>query len=276
MKRIIVCSILSLMLVNAKAQTNNSAVETSELKNWDRKYFTKPLNKAFVFYFIYGNFSADFKIAPTYRTKGVPNGVDLEQYGPKIHPEVVTSMLSGYLWEDLKKKNPDLSKQISNSKECFIIKGELKDTSNLNYLRDIIGVVAYLLDNGGVGVLDPQSFTFFGKKDWNEKIFDPDGAVPRQHVMIVYSNEKGGKWYHTRGMRKYGRPDLSIHQVTPEYEKAVEEMINRFIEYEAFGGIIADKKEIKMNSLPPGMWCENKGDPDDPDFNNVHVEINWK
>jgi hypothetical protein len=29
-----------------------------------------------------------------------------------------------------------------------------------------------------------------------------------------------------------------------------------------------------MRSLPSGMICTHKGDVDDPDFNNVHVEIN--
>jgi len=30
-----------------------------------------------------------------------------------------------------------------------------------------------------------------------------------------------------------------------------------------------------MQALPPGMKCFNRGDKDDPDFNNVHVEIDW-
>jgi hypothetical protein len=127
-----------------------------------------------------------------------------------------------------------------------------------------------------VGVFDTQSFMFFGKAEWHERIFDPNGAVPRHHVMIFCSEEKGTKWYHTRGMIKFGRPDLSIHNVSLEYEEAVKDMFFRFIEYEAFGAIIPDRKEIKMKNLPQGMWCENKGNREDPDFNNVHVEINWK
>ncbi len=38
--------------------------------------------------------------------------------------------------------------------------------------------------------------------------------MPRQHVVILTSEECSGDgrpltWFHTRGMRKFGRPDLS-------------------------------------------------------------------
>ena len=94
--------------------------------------------------------------------------------------------------------------------------------------------------------------------------------------MILFSEENGSKWYHTRGLRKFGRPDLSIHDVPAKYEKQVTDLIERFIEFEGFGGIIPDGQKIKMKTLPEGMWCENKGDFEDPDFNNKHIEIYWR
>ena len=269
--------IFSFLLSSAFSQTQTGNAKMDSLKTWERKYFTEPLDSAFIFYCIHGNFSTDFNISvEKYRTSGLPAGCDLMKYDPNTHPEYVKAFLEGYLWETLKGSDSPLANQISNSKECFIIRGELKDSSNLNYLRDVVGIITYLLDNGGVSVYDPQSFRFFGKKDWMENIFNPDGSVPRNHVMILYSEQNGLKWYHTRGLRKFGRPDLSIHQVSPQYENAVYDLFNRFIEYQAFGGIIRDTQEIKMNSLPKGMWCENKGDFEDPDFNNKHIEIHWK
>ena len=249
------------------------------LKTWERKYFTKSLDDPFLFYCVFGDFSVDFKIpAEKYRTAGIPSSCELMRLNANsdYESEYIKSLLSGYLWESIKVSDSNLANQISRSKECFIIKGEFKDTSDLNYLRDVVGIMAYLLDNGGVGVYDPQAFQFSGKQKWLENIFNPNGSVPRNHVLILYSEENGGKWYHTRGLRKFGRPDLSIHGVTPQYEDAVYDLFNRFIEYVAFGGIIADKQEVKMNALPAGMWCENKGDFEDPDFNNRHVEIHWK
>jgi hypothetical protein len=277
MKKISTLLILVLQLTIATGQTPGNKSTMDSIKNWDRKYYTKAQDSPFIFYAIHGDFSADFHISNSkYRTLGLPDGFRLIKYGPGKYPETVKSFLEGYLWEDLKKTNKGLSDQIMTSGECFILSGELPDTSNLNYLRDIVGIITYLLDNGGVSVYDPQAFTFFGKSAWAERIFNPNGSVPRNHVMILYSEENGLKWYHTRGLRKFGRPDLSIHNVPKQYEEAVTDLFNRFIEYVAFGGIIEEGQKIKMQSLPAGMWCENKGDFDDPDFNNKHVEINWK
>jgi len=269
--------LLTLLLSVAFCQIGTEKINMNSLKTWERKYFGSPLDSPFIFFCIHGDFSADFRISQEkYRTLGLPPGCDLMKYGPNNHPEYVKSFLEGYLWESVKASNSTLASQITSSNECFIIRGELKDTSNLNYLRDIVGIITYLLDHGGVSVYDPQGFRFLGKADWLEDIFNPDGSVPRNHVKILYSEENGLKWYHTRGLRKFGRPDLSIHNVPSQYENAVYDLFNRFIEYMAFGGVIQDRQEIKMNSLPKGMWCENKGDFEDPDFNNKHIEIHWK
>jgi hypothetical protein len=261
--------ILAIFPFPVSCQTENKQ-DMNTLKIWERKYFTTPADSAFLFF-------ADFKISiEKYRSQGIPPGCDLMKYGPNKHPEYIKSFLEGYLWEDVRAKDSMLANQITNSKECFIVKGTFNDTSDLNYLRDVVGIITYLLDHGGVSVYDPQGFKFYGKKEWAEKIFEPNGPVPRNHVMILFSEENGLKWYHTRGLRKFGRPDLSIHNVPPQYEAAVYDLFNRFIEFEGFGGVIKDKQEIKMASLPKGMWCENKGDFEDLDFNNKHVEIHWK
>lgn len=277
MRRLLLILMLSIFTLLADGQNLTYKISMDTLKNWERKYFTEPLDSPFLFYCIFGDFSVDFKISSEkYKTAGLTLGCDLMKFGPNNHPEYIKSLLEGYLWESIKNDDPNLANQITSAKECFIIKGEFKDSSDLNYLRDIVGIITYLLDNGGVSVYDPQGFKFFGKQDWLENIFNPNGSVPRNHVIILHSEENGKRWYHTRGLRKFGRPDLSIHEVTPQYEDAVYDLFNRFIEYEAFGGIIEDNQEIKMNTLPAGMWCENKGDFEDLDFNNRHIEIHWR
>lgn len=250
----------------------------TEIKDWKRERFERPLDSAYLFYVVYGNFNVDFNLSgKKYQTKGIPIGIDLMNYGPETHPEVLESFLNGYAWDELKKNVPALSNQIKEAKECYIFKGSVADTDNLNYYRDLIGLITYLLDNGGVAVYDLQVFTFWSKNDWIEKIFKPKAPQPRQHVLILCSDEENGtKWLHTRGLRKYGRPDLSIHNVSKENEEATLDLINRFIEFQAHGGIVDKNSKIDMKSLPQTMWCEPKGNLEDPDFNNKHIEIHWQ
>lgn len=75
MKRILVfISVLLLKFNFTTCQSHNNNSDT--LKNWERKYFTTPLDKPFLFYVVHGNFSADFQLSTaTYRTLGVPEGI---------------------------------------------------------------------------------------------------------------------------------------------------------------------------------------------------------
>lgn len=122
-----------------------------------------------------------------------------------------------------------VANDVANQSECLVIQGTISDPSDLNYLRNVVGLVAWCFD--------------------------------------------GTEWFHTRGMRKFGRPDLSVHHVSRDLRDGIVDLFNRFIEFQAFGGIIAQGQDIKMGSLPAGMICVHQGDLDDPDFNNVHVEI---
>ena len=268
---------LILTFLSCKSQDKKESTMT-EINDWKRERFEQPLDSAYLFYVVYGDFKVDFKLSgEKYQTKGIPNGIDLMHYGPETHPEVLESFLEGYVWDELNKDNLTLSNQIKEAKECYIFKGSVADTDNLNYYRDLIGLITYLLDNGGVAVYDLQVLTFWSKTDWIEKIFEPKAPQPRQHVLIIFSEEENGtKWFHTRGLRKYGRSDLSIHNVSKENENAIVDLINRLIDFQAHGGIVDKDFKIDMKPLPKTMWCEQKGDFEDPDFNNKHIEIHWK
>jgi len=159
--------------------------------------------------------------------------------------------------------------------QCLLLRGEVPDPPNLDYLRDAIGLVMALLESGGIAVLDPQMFQWWTPEEWRRSAFEPAAPVPRHHVVTLVSEESepGLKWYHTRGMRKFGRPDLSVHRIAPEFEVGVEDLLNRFIEMLAFGAVVREGHPIKMASLPHGWRCFHRGTLDDPDFNNTHLEI---
>ncbi len=209
-----------------------------------------------------------------YRTEKIPETLEIMKYGPDCHAEVLDSFRSGYLWDEVQRKDPELAERIAAQEVCTVIKGSFEDPDSLDYLRDTIGLITYLLDRGGVAVYDPQMFAWWSPAEWKERIFHPAAPVPRHHTVILVSeDEEATEWLHTRGLRKFGRPDISVRKVPSTHRDAVIDLINRFIELEAFGGIVPEGHEIKMATLPPGMRCWHRGSLDDPDFNNVHLEI---
>lgn len=246
-----------------------------DLETWNRRYFVPGGREAFLFYVVYGRVDAAAPLSRSrFRSEGIPHGLDVMAYGPDSNPQVPGSFREGYLWEQLRSADPELADTIAAQDWCLILRGGFPDPANLNYLRDTVGLITHFLDNGGVAVYDPQMFEWWSPARWRERIFDPVVPIPRHHTVILSSEDVGGtEWLHTRGLRKFGRPDLSIPKVSASQKDAFMDLCNRLIELQAFGGGIHEGQEIRLRSLPEGLTCHHAGDLDDPDFNNVHVRI---
>ena len=191
-------------------------------------------------------------------------------------PEVINSLREGFFINQLRRENPDLVRAIFAEDSCLIWQGRIADPPILNYFRNVIGLVTHFLDHGGVAVFDPQMLKWWSAAQWRSEVFEPAAPLPRHHVVILVSEEDDvTSWFHTRGLRKFGRPDLSIRRVPPADNAAVTDLCNRFIELQAFGALIPEGQEIRMRDLPAGLRCTHRGDENDPDFNNAHVEMVW-
>jgi hypothetical protein len=239
------------------------------MKSWPRTYYEPGGGDANLFYKVHGRFAEAPEVSRSkYRTDGVPAGCDLQLY---THADEVHTMGLEYGWiaHQFRDEHPALCKQVLASEQCLVLRGEIEDPPTLDYFRDAVGLVMALLDAGGIAVFDPHMFKWWNAEEWRTHAFEPDGAVPRHHAVILVSDD----WYHTRGMRKFGRPDLSIHGVTAKLSAGVEDLCNRMIEMQAFGAVIPEGQPIKMKGLPAGWRCHHGGDLDDPDFNNRHIEI---
>lgn len=250
---------------------------SEQLADWPRRFYAGPGGQPFLFQVVFGIFAPMRNLSrQEYRSNGVFPGLQLSHYEQSKHPDVLDGFRQGYLWDELKRLKPGFAEVVQAAGECLILRGQLEDQSNLNYLRDTVGLLTFLLDEGGIAIYDPWIFRWWEPREWKDRIFQPGGAVPRHHVVILTSEEPevpSLTWFHSRGMRKFGRPDLSAHHVPPQYCDSVIDLFERFVEFQAFGGTIEEGQEIRVKRLPKGMVCSHAGGLDDPDFNNVHIEI---
>ena len=286
MKNILVAILFIGTLMDAGCQpkgTGDSAPQPSvPLPSWPRNSFQPTGAKALVWYQVYGRFPDTIEISRSkYRCSGIPEGIEVRNYRRTDGEGAVTSFLTRpFFAAGLKRELSELAAAVEAAPEYTIIRGETPDSTSLDYLRDVVGLVTWFLDNGGLAVLDPQTFRWYDREKWRSELFGPNVPVPRHHVVIVYSEEDGIAdeslfWLHTRGMRKFARPDLSVHDVPAQYRGAAIDLLNRLIEIQAFGQAIAEGQPVNMQSLPPGMTCRHAGSLNDPDFNNTHIEIRW-
>lgn len=143
---------------------------SESLPNWPRRYFEQPSGKPFLFFIIYGQFgNLPGLSAAEYRSAGIPAGLDLSHFDAEQRPDVLTRFQEGYLWDELQSRNSGLAKHIAQSRECLILRGEIEDCDNLNYLRDSVGLLTFLLDHGGITVYDPFSFQWWEPELWRER-----------------------------------------------------------------------------------------------------------
>ena len=247
------------------------------MHSWARSHFRPGGGDALISYLIFGEWG---QMAPCsrsrYDTPGLPAGLEAVLLLRSQKPDAFEAWENGPFGRLLQEAG--LLEAVSGAPAMLQVQGSVSDPDSLAYLRDTIGVVTCLLDQGGVGILDPQALKWWSPAEWTADIFAAHEPQPRRHVVILVSEDEGNSglsWYHTRGMRKFGRPDLSIHAVPRDLEPAVVDLFNRFIEMEAFGAIVEEGQPIRMASLPDGLTCHHRGDLDDPDFNNVHIEIVW-
>lgn len=248
----------------------------SKLQTWEREQYVAGGGDPFLFYVVYGdvNLSAPFSRG-TYRSNGAPNGIEIMTYGGNKHSEVPGSFREGYLWDELVSKFPELATTVEQCNRCIVLRGTPADSTNLDYLRDTIGFITYLIEHGDCAVYDPRILRWWQPSDWNQQLFDPAASVPRHQTVILVSEERNSslKWFHTRGMRKFGRPDISVRNVPRELEGGVIDLCNRLIEHQAFGQVVRDGQDVRMASLPSGGVIHHAGELDDPDFNKVHLDV---
>jgi hypothetical protein len=254
----------------------------SEIAPWERSYHEPGGGDAFLFYTVFGDFGnllREFRLSRSrYRSNGIPRGIDLWGCKRPDDADYLDGFLEGPVGKRLEERSPNLFDSVRKAPAGIVVRGSIPDPETLNYLRDVVGVLTYLLDNGGAAILDLLTLEWWDPDGWRQRIFDPHAAVPTHHVSILMSREEGQAqdwWFHTRGMRKFGRPDLSVRNVPAEHREAVVDMFNRFITLQALGGMVPEGQEIQMADLPAGLTCHHAGDMDDPDFNNIHLEIRW-
>lgn len=252
-------------------------VVANPLESWPRPYYQPNGGNPLLLYVVFGEFDLARPLSRSkYRAEGLPEWMELVRFDRANRPEVFAEYQSGKLWEIMSRDMPFTAREAEQAPQCVALRGEPADPPTLDYFRDAIGILTWLLDAGGTSIYDPQMMWLWSADEWREEAFEPAKPQPHRHAVILVSEEGDGTtWYHTRGMRKFGRPDLSVHGVGAEHATGITDLIDRFMEHQALGAIVAEGQEVRMNSLPPGGVCRHSGSLDDLDFNNVHIEIVW-
>ena len=246
--------------------------------NWPRPQWQDSGEQAFLLWFVFGDFDADFAIdAHLYRTRGTPAGVDVVRYVNRELAKWDGYPLSGALGKLLWEEDARLFERATRAGECVMLRGAIADPPDLDPLRDLVGTLSALADLGGVAVVDPQTLSMHGADAWRKR-HARDAFSARDHVLILCSEDTrnaGRLHVHTRGMRKFARPDVSIRNLPPAAANLAGELAERFVEFQCAGGLVADGHAVQLEGASAALRVHVAGEPDDPEFNNRHLALHW-
>ncbi|HZX41664.1 MAG TPA: hypothetical protein VFE93_07480, partial [Myxococcaceae bacterium] len=109
---------------------------------------------------------------------------------------------------------PALATLVRSAPDFAVLRGQRADPPDLGHLRDAESVLAVLLEAGGVAVLDVEAQRWWTPAGFRGEVLTGVRPSVRAHVSV---RARMGL-VETRGLRKFGRPDLRFHRVPPDAE----------------------------------------------------------
>ena len=240
----------------------------------ERKYYEDIGYKPFLVYVIFGISGDQIEVSKSkHHVDGMPEGLDSISLERPMHSEYIDGIIGGEIGKVLKRADSDLYEECKAAEQIVIMKGEIKEDSTLDYMRNVIGLIQACLDKGAKGVLDLQTFTLYSPKEWTDRFFEKE-VNAQNHVLIMFSEEENGYWIHTRGMAEFGRPDYGISNVPEDKLEDYKQVIDQMVFYGGQGILFKGKAKLHtFNGKTFEVTTEFVNDFENDDYNNAYYNV---
>jgi hypothetical protein len=234
-------------------------------EDWERPQYEAGGGDASVLFVVFGPKPEPLRVTSlAHRVVPMDLSLELEYQEPHVAAALLDTPFGATMLKGWEGEEPS----VLTADGCMVMRAEVPDPKDLRYLRNCVGVVTAILEAGGRAAANLQSLGMFTPEQWRSVIFAPDRPQPRLHVNVFHEQDGDTVWLHSRGLRAFGRPDVSIRNVPQDAMAAASDLCNRLIESQAFGAVIPD-------GPIEGMVAHTTGTFEDPDFDNLHIELAW-
>lgn len=246
--------------------------------NLERPYYQDTGRRPYLFYAAIGAKAEELHVSRSrHHVEEMPKGLGLSGLQRPGHSGHMDELLGGTLGKILNERDHALYEAARAAPSWLVLYGEVQEDDTLTYLRNAVGFVQAAVETGAAAVLDLQTLELYSAENWKERVFSFQ-FHPYCHVNAMISPEEGGTlWLHTRGMRKFGRPDMGMTGVPQRELDRAKAAVDQMIYYGAQGAVFS--RPAKLH-LATGGTCtvfpELASNLEDPDYNNEHYSLRWE
>lgn len=246
--------------------------------NLERPYYQDTSRRPYLFYAAIGARAEELHVSRSrHHVEEMPQGLELSCLQRPKHSGHMDELLGGTLGRILDERDHALYEKARAAQSWLVLYGEVQQDNTLGYLRNAVGFVQAAAETGAAAVLDLQTLELYSPEEWTERTFSFK-FHPYCHVNAMVSPEEGGTlWLHTRGMRKFGRPDFGMEGVPQGELDRAKAVVDQMIFYGAQGAVFSRPAKLHIGT---GESCVVHpllaGDQEDPDYNNEHYSLRWE
>ena len=169
-------------------------------EDWSRPSFEPGGGDASLFYLVFGELAPD-RLPPT------PSGLSLTAHPQGEARLWVEPLVAGI--RDGETGQRALAAIVRGAPDFAVLRGHRADPRDLAHLRDAESILAALLETGAAAVLDVEAQRWWTPEGFRGEILAGMRPSLRGHVSVRVTRGL----VETRGLRKFGRPDLRFRGV---------------------------------------------------------------
>jgi hypothetical protein len=214
-------------------------------EDWSRPAFAPGGGDALLFYLAFGSLEAS-------PLPALPSGFSLG-----IHPQGearvwVEPLVAGT--RAAGETSAELARVVRGASAFAVLRCQRADPPDLAHLREAESVLAALLDAGAAAVLDVEAQRWWRPEAFRGELLAPMRPVVRAHLSVRTT----AGVVETRGLRKFGRPDLRLRGVPPSEEENARDVVWALAERLARG------ERVRAGESLAGLRIHDAGDPAHP------------
>jgi hypothetical protein len=182
---------------------------------------------------------------------GLPDGVDVQTVARADAPEWVDGFFAPALMDLAERDLGWPGRPPVEPTAVHVVKVRAEDPSDLRHLQAAWALARAFLDTGGFALLDAHAQAWLSPTHIKERPADAPLRMADE-VSIVFETEPEhgfGHLMHTRGMLKFGRPDLVVVGIPPKHGVRIADIVNQLAERLALGTRLDPGDTVDLEAL---------------------------